>query len=204
MKFPPGGTLNDGGDIRWNSAGLLLTTIELTMRRLPPGFAIANVTLDEPPTGVVGKTTDGGMTAMLGDDVIVTQAPFTQVDIGMQTLPQVPQLFTLLTMFVSQPLARVPSQLAKPALQEAMVQMPIVQAGLPLATLQTDPHDPQLLTLFETSTQVVPMGVMQSCCGGAHVAEEQTPPTHELPAQQLELTMQAPPAGTHALASGSS
>src|SRR5258708_18131397 len=128
---------NVGGDIRWNSAGLVVTTIELTLRRLPPGFAIVNAVLDEPPTGVVGKTRDGGLTAMIGDDVIVTHVPFTHVDIGEQTLAQSPQLFTLLAMFVSQPLARVPSQLAKPALQAAMLQIPIAHAGVPLATLQT-------------------------------------------------------------------
>jgi hypothetical protein len=84
--------------------------------------------------------------------------------------PQAPQLNLAVLVSVSHPLAGLPSQLAKPALQEAMPQTPPLQPAVPLATAgQTVPQAPQLLVVFR--------GV-------------QAPPQQPLPAAQT--TPQAP------------
>src|SRR5262245_1833519 len=60
------------------------------------------------------------------------------------TTPQLEQLFTSVLMFVSHPFETVASQSRKPVLQLAIVQFPLVQAGVPFATLQMWPQLPQL------------------------------------------------------------
>jgi len=65
---------------------------------------------------------------------------------ALQTVPQAPQLLTLLVRLVSQPLAAIPSQLPHPALQEAMPHVPPEQDAVPLGAVQTWPQEPQLLT----------------------------------------------------------
>jgi hypothetical protein len=59
---------------------------------------------------------------------------------------------TLVLVLVSQPLLTKPSQLPKPALQ-VMVQLPAVQAAVPLLLLQTLPQLPQLLVLLRFTSQ---------------------------------------------------
>src|SRR3954463_15592368 len=49
-------------------------------------------------------------------------------------------------MLVSQPLPAMPSQLAKPALQESMLQVLLVHAAVPLKVVQWVPQVPQLFT----------------------------------------------------------
>lgn len=71
-----------------------------------------------------------------------TQVKFTQVCPEGQTCPQAPQLLRSVCKFVSQPLARFPSQLPKPALQEIW-QVLLTQLAVPLVELQTFAHDPQ-------------------------------------------------------------
>ena len=71
-----------------------------------------------------------------------TQVEFTQVCPEGQTCPQAPQLLRSVCKFVSQPLARFPSQLPKPALQEIW-QVLLTQLAVPLVELQTFAHDPQ-------------------------------------------------------------
>ena len=66
------------------------------------------------------------------------------------TWPHVLQLFTLLVRFDSQPLAVIPSQLPKPALHAATVQVPPAHPGMPFGAAQTFPQVPQLLTLLVT------------------------------------------------------
>lgn len=63
-----------------------------------------------------------------------------------QVCPHEPQLPALFVVLVSQPVAYEPSQLAKPALHEATVQIPDTHAAVPFATEQTLPQVPQLLT----------------------------------------------------------
>lgn len=58
------------------------------------------------------------------------------------TLPQLPQLVALLFRLVSQPLATLPSQLPKPALQ-AMAHLPALQLAVPFTLLHCAPHAPQ-------------------------------------------------------------
>jgi hypothetical protein len=71
-------------------------------------------------------------------------APLTQLGVPAvveQILPQVPQLVTLLS-DVSQPLAGLPSQSAKPVAHVG-THAPDVQATVPLAFVQVLPHAPQ-------------------------------------------------------------
>jgi hypothetical protein len=60
-------------------------------------------------------------------------------------LPQAPQLLSSFRIFVSQPSAALALQLANPELQADTLQVPLEQAGMPLATKQVVPHAPQLL-----------------------------------------------------------
>jgi hypothetical protein len=69
--------------------------------------------------------------------VATWQVPLTQVAVPLATehlLPQNPQLLRLFVMFVSQPLAYWPSQLAKPVLQVAIRHTPPLHATVALAT----------------------------------------------------------------------
>ncbi len=87
----------------------------------------------------------------------ITQVPLEQAMVALapeQTWPQLPQLLTLLLMLVSQPSAWLPLQSAKPELQPAITQVPLVQAMVALAAEQTWPQPPQLLTLLLVFTQV--------------------------------------------------
>jgi hypothetical protein len=63
-----------------------------------------------------------------------------------QACPHAPQLLTLVLRFVSQPFAAFLSQSPKPAVQMPTWQMPAEHAGVALATEQTLPQAPQLLT----------------------------------------------------------
>lgn len=75
------------------------------------------------------------------------QAPPEQVIVALgapQAAPQPPQLATLVFRFTSQPLAALPSQSRKPALQ-VNPQVPTRQEGAALASGgHTVPHIPQL------------------------------------------------------------
>ena len=75
------------------------------------------------------------------------QTPLAQLGVMLldeQTLPHPPQLLASVFRLVSQPLAGLPLQLPKPALQ-VMPQTPIEQNAVPLVELQTWPHAPQLV-----------------------------------------------------------
>lgn len=65
----------------------------------------------------------------------------------MHLLLQVPQLLTSASVFVSQPLFGLPSQLLQPLLQTG-AQVPELQVVLPCAFVHTVPQLPQLLTLL--------------------------------------------------------
>ncbi len=67
----------------------------------------------------------------------------------MHTLPQPPQLFRSVLVLISQPLAALPSQLAKPA-EQAMLQAPAEQ-GVAVATREA----------------VTTRGHASSCCAGS-------------------------------------
>ncbi len=77
------------------------------------------------------------------------------------TLPQVPQWDRLVRVSVSQPLAGLPSQLLKPAVQPAMPHTPALQEGVPLGTAQTRPQAPQWRT-SSASTVSQPLASMPS------------------------------------------
>lgn len=69
-----------------------------------------------------------------------TGVPFETV----QFAPHAPQLVRLVAVFTSQPLPGRPSQLLKPALHEATVQVPLTHAGEPFAAAHVTLHAPQL------------------------------------------------------------
>jgi hypothetical protein len=62
-----------------------------------------------------------------------------------QTLPQEPQLDTVLSKLVSHPFAVLPSQLPKPVLQLEILQLPFIHTATPFAIEQTFPHAPQFV-----------------------------------------------------------
>jgi len=78
---------------------------------------------------------------------VVTHTPAEQSWPAAQTLPQAPQLLVSLLRLRSQPLLATPSQLAKPALQLAMVHAPAEQPAVALAREHTVLHAPQLVGL---------------------------------------------------------
>ena len=82
---------------------------------------------------------------------LMLQEPPAQVGVEFgrvgHTRPHPPQLDTLVTKFVSQPLAVLPSQLPKPALHPTIPQVPFEQLSMAFGRLQTRPHAPQLLGL---------------------------------------------------------
>ena len=81
------------------------------------------------------------------DPQVVTHTPAEQSWPPAQTLPQAPQLLVSLLRLRSQPLPGAPSQLAKPALQLAMVHAPAAQPAVALASEQTVLQAPQLVGL---------------------------------------------------------
>ena len=67
--------------------------------------------------------------------------------------PQPPQWSTLVTVFVSHPVIRLPSQSAVPAAQLPTEQMPAMHVRVPLGGVgQTLRHTPQLLTSLTVPT----------------------------------------------------
>jgi hypothetical protein len=83
--------------------------------------------------------------------VAIKQIPFEHCIVAfgaVQTTPQFPQLFTVKFIFVSQPLAVIPSQFLNPVIQETIEQAPATQAELALGRAQALPHEPQLAKLI--------------------------------------------------------
>jgi hypothetical protein len=75
------------------------------------------------------------------------------------TAPQPPQSVSVAVLF-SQPLAAMPSQLAKPALQTG-TQLPDGQLVVPLPFVQAEPQLPQFATVFSDASQPSPMTRLQ-------------------------------------------
>lgn len=85
-------------------------------------------------------------------DGLQTHAPpWQDCPVG-QRFPQAPQLFGSLCELTSQPSATTPLQSRKPALQVAIVQVPLTQAAVPLAAVHLIPQPPQLFTSLPTLT----------------------------------------------------
>jgi hypothetical protein len=97
-----------------------------------------------------------------------------------QVVPQAPQLDTLDCVLVSQPLALLPSQLPKPALQLAMPHAPIVHEAAPLlGVAQTVPHAPQLdRLLLRLTSQPLDATRSQSAKPELHESTRHAPDTH--------------------------
>jgi hypothetical protein len=69
-----------------------------------------------------------------------------------QTMPQPPQLALSVSKEVSQPVAGLESQSAKPGAQLPMAQWPALQVGVPFGVVQAMPQAPQWLTSRWAST----------------------------------------------------
>jgi hypothetical protein len=111
------------------------------------------------------------------------QAPAVQAGVALgrsQTEPQAPQLVTRARL-TSQPSAALPLQSAKPSLQDAMAQAPVVHTGVALARAQALPQAPQ----WETS----PPGVVSQ-------------PLETSASQSAKPALQAPTAQAPARAGG--
>jgi len=97
--------------------------------------------------------------------------------LGGQARPQPPQLLGSPAINVSQPLAGLPSQLAKPAWQAAMTQVPFEQALEAFGRLQTCPQAPQLLGSFAMLvSQPSAYWPLQSRKPGLQAAMKHVPP----------------------------
>jgi hypothetical protein len=107
--------------------------------------------------------------------------PLLQVAVALagagQTWPQAPQLLGSLVTFVSQPSAASPLQSPNPALQVAISQVPLTQAGVACAAPQTWPHPPQLLMSLPPMLVSQPFAELPSQLAkpGLHVLTVQTP-----------------------------
>lgn len=101
-----------------------------------------------------------------------------------QTLPQLPQLVTLVARFTSQPSAGFPLQSAKPWLHEAMAQAPLEHLAVAFARLQTVPQAPQFCVLFRMLISHPSAAMpLQSSNPGLHARMAQ------LPAEQVEVAL---------------
>jgi hypothetical protein len=105
-------------------------------------------------------------------------------------LPHAPQFAALLVVLVSHPFAKMPSQFAKPGLQEAIAHWLPMQAGVPFATEHTCPHAPQLLTLVDVLVSH-PFALLPSQFPKPelHAAIVHTPPTQAALAFANEQTV---------------
>jgi hypothetical protein len=146
------------------SAGLLLQSakpkLQLAIAQVPPEHTMvalgAAQTRPQAPqllTSVPVFTQVPLHTTWPGGHCVV-QVPLTQlVPLG-QAWPQAPQLLGSFVRLISQPLAALVSQSAKPALQLAITQLPPEHAMVALGAVQTRPQAPQLLTSVPVFTQV--------------------------------------------------
>jgi hypothetical protein len=116
--------------------------------------------------------------------------PATQLAVlpvgAVHTVPQAPQFITLLLVRVSQPLAALPSQLAKPALHTSE-QVPMAHPDWPLATApvgHTVPQAPQWETLVPVLVSQ-PLAALpsQSPKPAAHMAPRRTGPSCRPPSR---------------------
>jgi hypothetical protein len=67
--------------------------------------------------------------------------------------PQAPQFDTLVCVFVSHPLAGMPSQSAKPALQLCTLHVPVLQVAVAFGREHTLPHAPQFVVVVSGASQ---------------------------------------------------
>jgi hypothetical protein len=81
----------------------------------------------------------------------------------LQTLPQMPQFFSSVWVFASHPVEVSLSQLAKPAVQLAMLQTPAWQTALAFKSAHAKPQEPQLLlSALRLASQPSEGSVLQS------------------------------------------
>ena len=121
------------------------------------------------------------------------QAPSEQLGVPLvplQTVPQVPQLETVVSVFVSHPVEPIPSQLPNPVAHVPSVQFPVTHDSVAFARLQVWPQPPQFGRLvFRFVSQPLPGRPSQSPRPGLHTVTPHDPLT------QLGV----PPAGGHTL-----
>jgi hypothetical protein len=116
------------------------------------------------------------------------QIPLVHVGVALfaeHLSPHPPQLLTFVLMLVSQPLAGLPSQFAKPALQTSW-QTPLVHVGVALLEEQTCPHPPQLLTLVLVLVSQPSAGLFVQCAKPLLQVNWQIPLVHNTEAALLE------------------
>jgi hypothetical protein len=106
---------------------------------------------------------------------------FTQAGVppcGGQTVPHMAQLLTFDVVLISQPLATLVSQLAKPTLHE-IVHIPLMHPGVPLFVLHPAPQDPQCCVLvFRFVSHPLAATPSQSPNPALHIAIVQPPFEH--------------------------
>lgn len=141
--------------------------------QLPRSFEVFT---SQPSPGLPLQSARGGVHELM-PHTLFTQFAWAPPGVG-QTLPQALQLLTLLVVLTSQPLATLPSQLAKPALQLS-TQVPAEQVGLALLLPHTLPHDPQFETLLpRLISQPSESKPLQSAHPALQLAMAQVPLSH--------------------------
>jgi hypothetical protein len=123
------------------------------------------------------------------------QTPALQLGVpfsAVQVWPQVPQSAVVFVAF-SQPSLSVPLQLPKFALQEPILQLPVVHVGVALARVQVVPQAPQFVLVLSAVSQ--PFGRLESQSPKPVPVQlgTQTPPVHAFGALVCEQTMPQPP-----------
>jgi len=98
-------------------------------------------------------------------------ATHTAVALGrLHALPQAPQWLVSVWVLTSQPFASIRSQSARPVLHEPTTQLPPVQAGVPLATVQALRQAPQWATLvWVLTSQPLVLLPSQLASGAVHI-----------------------------------
>jgi len=112
------------------------------------------------------------------------QAPAVQVPLAGHARPHMPQCWTLVAVAASQPLAALPSQLAKPAAQVPTPHAPATQVAVPLVAVQARLHMPQWVRLVRVSTSQPLAGLPSQSAKPALQA-----PIAQVPAAQMAAAL---------------
>jgi hypothetical protein len=160
-----------------------------------PQLSVVVVGVSQPLAGFMSQSAKPALQAP------IAHAPIAQVAAALakeQAVPHVPQSVAVVRRSVSQPLAGLPSQSAKPSLQRVIAQVPVWHAPVALGKVQARPHIPQCIALAVVSvSQPLAALASQSPKPALQRSTEQRPATHAgVPLATVHAAPQAPQAAT--------
>lgn len=127
-------------------AGTPFGTPRQALPHPPQWLTLVEVSTSQPSTAFRLQSPKGAMQALTPQTPLWHSA--LPIAGGGQTKEHEPQWLVFVFRFVSQPSEKRPLQSPKPRLQEATIQLPLMQPAMPFATGgQTIPHAPQLAVL---------------------------------------------------------